>query len=675
MATNVAMRLGLRGPQAADVMRADAANPTGYWESHSLAVLNDRLLGLLGATWWTPPQELTDADLATLSPMEARAAEAFEAAFGSRPGWVWKDPRLSVLLPFWCRVLGDQPVLFPTRAPQRIAQSISKRDGVSYEAALGIWESHTRCVLTSLGGRRVLVVRYEELLRQPRAWAQEVYEFARSSGLPVAPIEGDVDLVPPPQHDEEPLPPAPRRLDHLLRDLRGVHDSFPVLSLPPANGAVVSPQDLDRIIANSAPQSAHSQLEGVGTLATTLVHRRPMSELTEPETEPTGERFIPEKMGGELIDAEHQLRYRFTLEHVRGKRVLDAGCGVGWGTKLLLEAGAAEVTGLDISEEAIEDGRRRVPEAQFRQGDLMDLPFDDDAFDVVVCFEALEHTSDTGRTLDELARVLVAGGVLFVSSPNPAVYPAGNPFHLHEMPPEELQAAVAQRFSNVRMFRQHQYIASLLYPDADEDAAAGFQTHAHPVTPIAPGHDPYSVAVASDEALPELAVWETLAPSSQLDSLGAMATNLAEERELLHADHQRIAAERGAVIAQLEQAQQQLRDADAALRDLMGQRDDAVQNAAELDTRVQALTVQLDHQRSVAANAARERDDYGMRLIDAQQGAGGSPGTSRSQELDALRERLSKIEDELHQTRRTVSWRVTRPLRSLRTVVSSRGGR
>jgi 2-polyprenyl-3-methyl-5-hydroxy-6-metoxy-1,4-benzoquinol methylase len=84
----------------------------------------------------------------------------------------------------------------------------------------------------------------------------------------------------------------------------------------------------------------------------------------------------------------------------------------------------------------------------------MDLPFDDDSFDVVVCFEAIEHTGDTERTLDQLARVLRPNGLLFVSSPNPAVYPPGNPFHLNEETPAELLRKAAGRFAQVRLFRQ-----------------------------------------------------------------------------------------------------------------------------------------------------------------------------------------------------------------------------
>jgi hypothetical protein len=237
-------------------MAANAANPTGYWESNSLAILNDDLLGRLGATWWTPPQELTESDLAVLAPMEATAARAFAAVFGHGPGWVWKDPRLTVLLPFWSRVLGDQPVLVPIRAPQAVARSISARDGIPYEAGLDVWAGHTRCLLTNLTGRRVLVVRYESLLRQPQVWVEDVLQFLRSAGLPVTPSEADVELTAPRQQDEAPpLPAAHQRLYDAVGGLVGLHESFPALDLPAVSVVAVPAFDLHRVVEGSAPRS------------------------------------------------------------------------------------------------------------------------------------------------------------------------------------------------------------------------------------------------------------------------------------------------------------------------------------------------------------------------------------------------------------------------------------
>ena len=426
------------------------------------------------------------------------------------------------------------------------------------------------------------------------------------------------------------------------------------------------------------------------------------------QPEPTGERFVPELMSGQLIDAEHQVRYRFALAHVGSRRVLDAGCGVGWGSELIVEAGAAEVVGVDNSAEALTACRARGVAATFVQADLGDLPFADDTFDVVVCFEALEHTQDTNRTLDELVRVLRPAGILFVSSPNPAIYPPGNPFHIYEVPPDELRSAVGKRLREVRLFRQHQHLSSLIYPDVPNgpDAApARFTAEAYPVQAIAPGHDPYGIVVASDGQLPALDMWLTLAPSSQLDNLGALAAVLAEEREALHSDHARIAADWVTVTEQLtdaqdrlrvagetmeallrgrDEVQERLRDAGETIKELLGQRDDALQTVSELGTRAQALSQQLERQRLVAANAATERDELGMRLIAVEQQLAQLPDllapaidqaalASLHERLDALNESKAQRDAELDAIRATVSWRVTRPLRTVRTLMGRAG--
>lgn len=334
----------------------------------------------------------------------------------------------------------------------------------------------------------------------------------------------------------------------------------------------------------------------------------------------SGERFVPELMGGELIDAEHQARYRFALAHVSGKRVLDAGCGVGWGSKLLLEAGASHVVGLDISEEALADCRRRTPEAEFVQGDLQALPFEDGEFDVVVCFEALEHAADTTAVLDHLARVLTDDGILLVSSPNPAVYPEGNSFHLHELTPAELAQATRDRFAHVEMFLQHEMVASVIAP-ADPTSSEAFHSSTRSVTGWGPGSDAYSVAVASNSPLPALTPWTCVAPMTEL-------YRLRDEREL--------------VLANMETANQQLRDADVAMREVMAQRDEALQRVDDLNTQYAATALQLENQRAYADNAAGERDDLTVRLVHAAQ---------REQELPLARQTAAEAQDEIERLR------------------------
>lgn len=218
------------------------------------------------------------------------------------------------------------------------------------------------------------------------------------------------------------------------------------------------------------------------------------------------ERFDPTTMGG-LIAAEHLARYRAVAAHCAGKEVLDAGCGLGYGT-VMLAANAARATGLDLDPEAIAEARNRAgsgTSAEFTQGSILELPFEDDSFDLATCFEAIEHLPDHERALDELHRVLRPGGLLAVSSPNPVHYPEGNPHHVRELDSAELAEALGRRFGNVEIYLQRVWIASTLMRAGEFAERGQSGTLAVDRTAEADRNpESFALAVASDAELPPL---------------------------------------------------------------------------------------------------------------------------------------------------------------------------
>jgi demethylmenaquinone methyltransferase / 2-methoxy-6-polyprenyl-1,4-benzoquinol methylase len=93
-------------------------------------------------------------------------------------------------------------------------------------------------------------------------------------------------------------------------------------------------------------------------------------------------------------------------------RVLDACCGTGDLAVAARKAGAAEVVGVDFSERMLERARRKAPEVEWIQADVLRLPFDDASFDSAVVGFGVRNVEDLEAGIRELRRVLRPGGRL-----------------------------------------------------------------------------------------------------------------------------------------------------------------------------------------------------------------------------------------------------------------------
>jgi len=99
------------------------------------------------------------------------------------------------------------------------------------------------------------------------------------------------------------------------------------------------------------------------------------------------------------------------LENVKG-RVLDVGCGAGdFCEAIKFYRPDLEIFGIDLSQKAIKVAKKRVQKAVFKVADAQELPFKDDYFDAVVCFDLIEHVEFPQKVLGEIYRVLKPGGI------------------------------------------------------------------------------------------------------------------------------------------------------------------------------------------------------------------------------------------------------------------------
>lgn len=105
----------------------------------------------------------------------------------------------------------------------------------------------------------------------------------------------------------------------------------------------------------------------------------------------------------------------FTLEELRGKRVLDAGCGMGRFAEIAAGAGA-EVHAVDLSAavEAAQSNLAGKGNLSFYQGDILNLPFAEATFDYIYSIGVLHHTPSTRRAFMSLVPLLKPGGSIAI---------------------------------------------------------------------------------------------------------------------------------------------------------------------------------------------------------------------------------------------------------------------
>jgi 2-polyprenyl-3-methyl-5-hydroxy-6-metoxy-1,4-benzoquinol methylase len=182
--------------------------------------------------------------------------------------------------------------------------------------------------------------------------------------------------------------------------------------------------------------------------------------LSAEDYEATSERMAEDAYqsspGDYLIYLFHIATYDWASDHIAGARVLDYGTGTGYGAARMAKT-AASVTGVDVSQAAVDYARRRYTAdnldfQKIRPIEEGPLPFPDDSFDVVTSFQVIEHVPSPAAYLAEAKRVLKPGGTLLVVTPDRGtrLFPKQRPWnvwHLYEFTPEELTGIVAEQFT------------------------------------------------------------------------------------------------------------------------------------------------------------------------------------------------------------------------------------
>jgi SAM-dependent methyltransferase len=151
----------------------------------------------------------------------------------------------------------------------------------------------------------------------------------------------------------------------------------------------------------------------------------------------TGERTVPGIPEENYWFRRHEAVYQYVCALLGpAATVLEAGCGEGYGARMLAEAGHLP-TLLDYDDFTVRHVRKAYPSMPIVRGNLVALPFADRSFDALVSLQTIEHLWDQPRFAAECHRV--SRGLLVLSTPNRLTFPPGNIFHTRELSPDQLR--------------------------------------------------------------------------------------------------------------------------------------------------------------------------------------------------------------------------------------------
>ncbi len=188
----------------------------------------------------------------------------------------------------------------------------------------------------------------------------------------------------------------------------------------------------------------------------------------------TGEYFVP-GISGKRIESDHIERYRFACNYVKNRSVLDIACGYGYSAPLIIDAGATMYVGVDINEQLVNNASSLYGSDLIRyyQGDICSYK-SNELYDVIICFETIEHVREYRRALLNIHNQLAVNGVLLISSPNRLITSPNakcisdkpsNPYHVQEFTIAELKNELISLGFSIHMNIWGQRISKNIFLD------------------------------------------------------------------------------------------------------------------------------------------------------------------------------------------------------------------
>ena len=206
-----------------DFNPATPDNPTGFWEDKNFHALNEEMLQHLHRSWDDLQLVESETVLSGLEGFCTRARTLLDDFLRDKSLAGLKDPRFSLLLPFWNKVFAEAGVrvlfIIGFRNPLSVAESLSRRDDFPKVKSLWLWTLHQVFIVAGTTNFPHLVVDYDQMLENPQSQFDRLARF-----LSLPPNSRSLEIF-----CSEFLQPDLRHARHSTTDLQDDPDCHPIV--------------------------------------------------------------------------------------------------------------------------------------------------------------------------------------------------------------------------------------------------------------------------------------------------------------------------------------------------------------------------------------------------------------------------------------------------------------
>ncbi len=177
MVANLLHRCGLHLGEEEELIGPSAHNTRGYWENRRFLEINEEILRHSGGGWDMPPEVRIEGGLSEVYGALKAKAEQTAMALRHQPVWGWKDPRTCLTMPFWKALFPEMTVLVCVRNPLEVVFSLSRRGSTSKALGLRLWRIYNQRLLDEIPPERRIVTHYDAFFSNPPGELRRIVDY------------------------------------------------------------------------------------------------------------------------------------------------------------------------------------------------------------------------------------------------------------------------------------------------------------------------------------------------------------------------------------------------------------------------------------------------------------------------------------------------------------------